>query len=138
MERRLDEYAADRDRILRFLWDRQPANPVVLTGDIHAFLVNDLQLPGRGPDRPVVATELVGTSISSGASKSSGFRRHLADNPHLRFFESRLRGYTRCTVLRQRWYADLRVVDTVERPGAPVRTLARYVVETGRPGAEQG
>jgi phosphodiesterase/alkaline phosphatase D-like protein len=76
-----DGYAADRDRILRFLWDRQPANPVVLTGDIHAFLVNDLQLPGRGPDRPVVATELVGTSISSGASKSSGFRRHLADNP---------------------------------------------------------
>jgi alkaline phosphatase D len=43
----------------------------------------------------------------------------------------------RCTVLRQRWYADLRVVNTVERPGAPVRTLARYVMETGRPGAEQ-
>jgi alkaline phosphatase D len=58
-----DGYAADRDRILKFLWDRQPANPVVLTGDIHA---------------PVVATELVGTSVSSGASKSSGFRKHLA------------------------------------------------------------
>ena len=132
-----DGYAADRDRILRFLWARQPANPVVLTGDIHAFLVNDLQLPGRGPDAPVVATELVGTSISSGASKSSGFRKHLRDNPHIRFFESRLRGYTRCTVIRDRWYADLRVVDTVERPGAPVRTLASYVVESGRPGAEQ-
>ncbi|HEV2930453.1 MAG TPA: alkaline phosphatase D family protein, partial [Propionibacteriaceae bacterium] len=114
-----DGYAADRDRILRFLWERQPANPIVLTGDIHAFLVSDLQLPGRGAGAPVVATELVGTSISSGASKSGGFRRHLADNPHIRFFESRLRGYTRCTVLRQRWYADLRVVATVERPGAP-------------------
>jgi phosphodiesterase/alkaline phosphatase D-like protein len=75
-----DGYAADRDRILRFLWERQPANPMVLTGDIHAFLVNDLQLPNRGPDAPVVATELVGTSISSGASKSSGFRKHLRDN----------------------------------------------------------
>ena len=52
----------------------------------------------------------------------SGFRKHLADNPHIRFFESRLRGYTRYTVLRQRWYADPRVVNTVERPGAPVRT----------------
>jgi alkaline phosphatase D len=132
-----DGYAADRDRILRFLWARQPANPVVLTGDIHAFFVNDLRLPGRGPDAPVVATELVGTSISSGASKSSGFRKHLRDNPHIRFFESRLRGYTRCTVIRDRWYADLRVVDTIERPGAPVRTLASYVVESGRPGAEQ-
>jgi hypothetical protein len=76
-----DGYAADRDRILRFLWERQPANPVVLTGDIHAFFVNDLRLPGGGPDAPVVATELIGTSISSGASKS------------------RLRGYTRCTVI---------------------------------------
>jgi len=84
----------------------------------------------------VVATELVGTSISSGASKSTGFSRHLRDNPHVRFFESRLRGYTRCTVIRDRWYADLRVVDTVERRGGQVRTLARFVVENDRPGAE--
>jgi alkaline phosphatase D len=48
----------------------------------------------------------------------------------------RLRGYTGCAVIRDRWYADLRVVDTIERPGAPVRTLASYVV-AGRPGAEQ-
>jgi alkaline phosphatase D len=90
-----------------------------------------------GAAAPVVATELVGTSISSCASKTGGFRRHLADNPHVRFFESRLRGYTRCTVIRERRHADLRVVDTVERPGAPVRTLASWVVENRRPGAEQ-
>ncbi len=117
-----DGYAADRDRILQFLSDRQPANPAVLTGDIHAFMVNDLRLPGRNPDRPVVATELVGTSISSGASKRGGFRKHLADNPHIRFFENRLRGSTRCTVLRQRWYADLRVVNEYSRaPGSAGR-----------------
>jgi phosphodiesterase/alkaline phosphatase D-like protein len=45
-----DGYAADRGRVLRHLWERQPANPVVLTGDVHAFFVNDLRLPGRGPD----------------------------------------------------------------------------------------
>ena len=132
-----DGYAADRARLLRFIDRRQPANPVVLTGDIHSFSVNDLRLPGRDPDAPVVATELVGTSISSGASKSSGFRKHLRDNPHIRFFESRLRGYTRCIVLRRRWYTDLRVVDTVQRPGAPVRTLASFVVEDGRPGPQR-
>jgi hypothetical protein len=42
------------------------------------------------------------------------------------------------TVICDRWYADLRVVDTVERRGgAPVRTLARFVVENDRPGAER-
>jgi alkaline phosphatase D len=48
-----DGYAADRQRILRALWERQPANPIVLTGDIHAFFVNDLRLSNRDPGSPV-------------------------------------------------------------------------------------
>jgi alkaline phosphatase D len=132
-----DGYAADRDRLLRFLWRRQPANPLVLTGDIHAYMVNDLRLSNRRPGSPVVASELVGTSISSGAGSYQAFRKRLADNPHVRFFDNRLRGYLRCTVIRQRWYAHLRVVDTVERPGAGIRTLASFVVEDGHPGAQR-
>ncbi len=132
-----DGYAADRDRLLRFLWDRQPANPMVLTGDIHSYMVNDLKVDNRHPDAPVVATELVGTSISSSAGKFESFVKYLRDNPHIRFFDNRRRGYTRCTIIRRRWYTDLRVVDTVERPGAGVRTLASFVVEDGRPGAER-
>jgi alkaline phosphatase D len=58
-------------------------------------------------------------------------------NPHVRYFDNRHRGYTRCTVIHQRWYADLRVVDTVERPGAAIRSLASFVVEDGHPGAER-
>ena len=132
-----DGYAADRQRILRALWERQPANPVVLSGDIHSFFVNDLRLSNRDPGSPVIATEFVGTSISSSAGKFESFVKHLRANPHVRYFDNRRRGYTRCTVIRRRWYADLRVVDTVERPGAGVRTLASFVVEDGRPGAER-
>ena len=65
------------------------------------------------------------------------YRSYLADNPHVRFFESRWRGYLRCTVDHRRWRTDLRVVDTVQRPGAPVRTLASFVVEDGRPGPQR-
>jgi alkaline phosphatase D len=132
-----DGYAADRNRLLRFLWGRQPSNPVVLTGDIHSYLVSDLKVDNRRPDAPVVATELVGTSISSSAGGYEPFAKYLRDNPHIRFFDNRRRGYTRCTVIRQRWYTDLRVVDTVKRPGAGVRTLASFVVQDGRPGAER-
>jgi alkaline phosphatase D len=133
-----DGYAADRDRILRFLWARQPANPVVLTGDIHAFLVNDLQLPGRGPDRPVVATELVGTSISSGASKSSGFRRHLADNPTSASSRAACAATpaARCCAS-----AGTPTSGSWTRSSARERRSAPWpatFVETGRPGAEQG
>jgi alkaline phosphatase D len=132
-----DGYAADRARLLRFIDRRQPANPVVLSGDIHSFFVNDLKLDNRREHAPVLATEFVGTSITSGAGKYRAFARHLPDNPHIRFFESRLRGYTRCIVLRRRWYTDLRVVDTIERRDARVRTLARFVVQDGRPGADR-
>jgi hypothetical protein len=54
----------------------------------------------------------------------------------VRFFESRWRGYLRCVAEPRSWMTDLRVVDTVERPGAPVRTLASFVVEDGRPGPQ--
>jgi phosphodiesterase/alkaline phosphatase D-like protein len=77
----------------------------------HSYLVNDLKVDNRHPDAPVVATELVG----SNAGGYEPFARYLRDNPHIRSFDNRRRGYTRCAVIRQRWYIDLRVVDTVKR-----------------------
>jgi phosphodiesterase/alkaline phosphatase D-like protein len=61
----------------------------------------------------------------------------LAPRPWSRFFESRLRGYTRCTIRPDRWRTDLRVVDSITRRDAGVRTLARFVVEDGHPGAHR-
>jgi alkaline phosphatase D len=110
---------------------------VVVGGDMHSFWVNDLKVDNRRPDLPVVASEFVGTSITSAGVPYEQFRRCLPDNPHVRFFESRLRGYVRCTVDRRRWRSDLRVVDTVQRPGAPVRTLATFVVDDGHPGPQR-
>jgi alkaline phosphatase D len=131
-----DGYATDRARILEFLQARQPPNPIVLGGDMHSFWVNDLKLHNHQPGVPVLASEFVGTSISSSGPLYEQYRACLPDNPHVRFFESRWRGYLRCVVDHRRWRTDLRVVDTVQRPGAPVRTLASFVVEDGRPGPQ--
>ena len=57
-----------RKRLLRFLADRRVPNPVVLTGDIHSNWVNDLKVDFDKPESPTVATEFVGTSISSGGN----------------------------------------------------------------------
>lgn len=132
-----DGYAANRRRILEFLQQRRLSNPVVIGGDIHSFWVSDLKPDFRNPTSPVVASEFVGTSISSGGVPYDRFAAILPNNPHIKFFESRLRGYVRCTVTHKQWTSDLRVVDTIKRPGAPIRTLATYVVEDGRPGAER-
>ena len=70
-----DGYPADRTRLLRFLADRRPSNPVVLTGDIHTNWVNDLKLDFDRPESATVGTELIGTSISSSGASPLFSRR---------------------------------------------------------------
>jgi alkaline phosphatase D len=132
-----DGYPAARRRLLDHLQPGRPANPVVLGGDIHSFWVTDLRPDPRDARSPVVATEFVGTSITSEGVPYARFAAFLPDNPHVRFFESRRRGYLRCTVTPDRWETDLRVVETVRDRQAPVSTLASFVVESGQPGARR-
>jgi alkaline phosphatase D len=131
-----DGYAGERARILGFLAARRPSNPVVLGGDMHSFWVNDLKLDNHRPGAAVLASEFVGTSISSSGPSTSSTARIWPITP-MSSSSSRWRGYLRCVVEPRRWNTDLRVVDTVQRPGAPVRTLASFVVEQGRPGPQR-
>ena len=112
-------YAHERMALMRFLAERRVPNPVVLTGDIHSNWVNDLRVDDRKPETPVVATEFVGTSISSGGNGKAevpDLERRLAENPCVRFLNAQ-RGYVRCTVTPGLWRSDYRVVEEVTSPG---------------------
>src|SRR6185503_21097100 len=115
---------------------RKPANPVVIGGDVHSFWVTDLKPDFDDPQSPVVATELVGTSITSQYGRSEPqLQALMTDNPHLRFIHGARRGYVRVEVTPTRLRADLQAMRTVAEANAPVDTLASFVVEDGRPGA---
>jgi alkaline phosphatase D len=132
-------YDAERVRVLEFLARRRPANPVVLTGDIHSNWVNDLTLDPRDPASPVVATELVGTSISSGGDGSDVQPRTpeiLAENPSVKFYNNN-RGYVSCELTPASLVAKYQIVDYVTRDGAPKRTRAEFIVQDGKPGAQK-
>ncbi len=60
----------------------------------------------------------------------------IPENPHIKFFDGDRRGYFRVNLNHERWQADLRIVEIVSRPDAPVYTLASFVVENGRPGIQ--
>jgi alkaline phosphatase D len=60
----------------------------------------------------------------------------LPENPHIRFFDSRKRGYVLNTLSREGWQAELRTVEDVTTPAARGSTLARFVIAAGRPGAQ--
>jgi alkaline phosphatase D len=92
------------------------------------------------PDSATVATEFVGTSISSNGDfpvYGPYYGPMIPANPHIKFFDGDLRDYVRCTLDRNEWRTDLRMVTTVSRPDAPVSTFASFVVENGRPGAQR-
>jgi alkaline phosphatase D len=82
----------------------------------------------------VVASEFVGTSITSQGWSQDTLNRFLPDNPHMKLMESRFRGYVRVDVTAQEARFDLRAMESVREPGAECRTHATFVVEDGRPG----
>lgn len=131
-------YAHERIELGQFLATRRVLNPVVLTGDIHSNWVNDLRVDDRKSDTPVVASEFVVTSITSGGNGGDEALSRAAlqaTNPNLRYYNSQ-RGYVRCTVTPKQWRSDYMVVDKVTEPDAPIHKTAEFVVEAGRPGVQ--
>ena len=131
-----DGYVAERQTILDWIVEQQTPNPLVLTGDSHANWIRNIPPDYRNFDGDPVATELMGTSISSGGDPV-GASTHYGDeplNPHI-VFHNNNRGYVRCSVTPDTWTAEFRVVDTVRQPEAPTHSLATFVIENGRPGA---
>jgi alkaline phosphatase D len=130
-------YPKARDRLLTAIAERAAGRTVVLTGDIHSSYVQDVHRGFDRPDRPVIATEFVGTSISSdgdGADRSPYFPVGAeARRQEVRWHNAR-RGYVSCAVTATEWRADYQLVEYVTRPGAPKVTGSRWRCEHGRAG----
>jgi alkaline phosphatase D len=133
-----DGYVADRQRILDAIAAHRPPNPIVITGDSHANWVRNVPPNFTDFDAAPVATEFMGTSITSGGDPAAPATTYGGDpnNPHL-LFRNNNRGYVRCSVTPERWTSDYRIVPTVRQRGVPASTLATFAVENGRAGAER-
>ena len=129
-----DGYPQARRRLLAQIAERKVRNPVVIGGDVHAFNVAQLKADFDDPSSPVVASEFVGTSITSYGPSQERLSQVLPENPHLLFLEARRRGYVRVEVEPKLWRADLRGMASVRERDAACATIATFVVEDGRPG----
>jgi alkaline phosphatase D len=130
-----DGYPAARQRLLDAMQARRLANPVLLGGDVHANWVCDVKGDFSDPGSRVVATEFCGTSITSQGRPQAHLDRARDENPHVRLAESAHRGYGVVELTPERCTTALRVVDTVKLREQRIATRARFVVESGRPGA---
>ncbi|ROR51045.1 PhoD-like phosphatase [Diaphorobacter nitroreducens] len=131
---------AARDRLLQALAQHPPRNTVLLGGDIHQNYVCNVMAPhgphAHGAPR-ILASEFCGTSISSRAGttqeKVDAIARH---NPHVLLARCEERGYGLCDITPTRWTTTLRALRDPLNAGSAAYTLARFVVEDGRPGPQ--
>ncbi len=137
-----DGYQVPRAELLGLVAEQGIPDVVVITGDFHVHWVSDLKVDFDDPTDPVVATEFVGTAISSGGDGDEGTSEALRaaaypTNRHIRYVEAERRGYAVVELDRERWRTIFKVVETVAEPISPLSVLAAFEVDRGRPGARQ-
>ena len=76
----------------------------------------------------------VAGSLSAQPPPYDVFMKFMPDNPHVRYFESRKRGYATLDIEPERVTARFRSLTDVTHPNTEVETLKSFVVEEGRPG----
>lgn len=134
-----DGYRASRQRITQGWVDRRVRNPVVLTGDVHRHWANNLRLNYFDHASPVVGTELVTTSVTSGGDATENVPPTIPNNPHL-YYVGNHRGYVRVVAGGASLTADFVKVSSV-REKDPARVTSsvrkRFVVLDGQPGLRE-
>ncbi|MBF2066681.1 MAG: alkaline phosphatase D family protein [Calothrix sp. C42_A2020_038] len=124
-----DGYVAARSRILKFLQQRKPNNPVVISGDTHSSWVSNLLADFNNPQSSVVGTEFVGTSITSGFTASDIIEKALPESPWVKYFNGRQRGYVFCDLTRSSWQTNFRLL-TPSIPKQPTVPDENVVITT--------
>jgi len=126
-----DGYAAEQQELLTFL--RDVRNPLILTGDIHLAGFGILTADAMDPDTQVVGYEIVTTSISSNGDGTDDLgnliERALANVSNIAYINPRKRGYSRCTLTRERMHVDYRTVTTVLAQTAEISTDKSFEIE---------
>lgn len=132
-----DGYPKARERLLTHVVERNITNPLVLGGDVHTAIVADLKLDFNDPKSPVIASEILGPSITSRGPSPRVIEALRHKNPHFKFANPSERGYASFEISAQRCTAHMRTVSTVSEQVAQVRSSASFVVEDGKPGAQR-
>jgi alkaline phosphatase D len=128
-------YPVARQRLLDSVAGSGVRNPLMLGGDIHAFIAADQrQRPGQ-PDLPVVMSELVTTSITSGPPPQRLREVYRRPGNDVAFYEDACRGYLWLEMTSRRLEARLQGFDSVRSPeGAVERTVFSCALEDGQRG----
>jgi len=134
-----DGYPAARRRLFDALLSSRASNPLVLGGDVHTFYASELRADFNRPasrDNPPIATEFVGTSVTSSSRPQERTAQYLAMNPHIKYGRSDRRGYMLMEVTPRETRTRFMGLDEVRDPQTAQRELAAFRVADGKAGLD--
>lgn len=120
-----DGYPAAREALFAALAQNPQRTALVLSGDVHAFWVNELWRDYADRTRGVLGAEVVTSSLSAEGPDEQLIARVLADPdaPWHRFATARHRGYARVDVYPTHAAIELRGLTNPGHPASPCNTL---------------
>jgi len=130
-----DGYPKARQRLLDFITSEQLENVVVISGDIHLGGLGDLSTLANDDESPVVATEIVTTSLSSAPNiPPEALESALGGLPLIKYINAHSRGYVSHLVERELYTIRCFVVDTALEPSSGGLVEAERFIDAGVPG----
>ncbi|MDE0803045.1 MAG: alkaline phosphatase D family protein [Acidimicrobiales bacterium] len=127
-----DGYTGARLQLLETL--AAAPTPVVLTGDVHSSWVSDLRSDFDDDSSDDIGVEFVAPGVSSDVPsqlRGAGSLIELS-SPHIRWSETRSRGWVLHTIGADEWTAEYRLVEDASVEGSPVAAVETFRVESGR------
>jgi alkaline phosphatase D len=137
-----DGYSAEREEILSHFHATEVKNLVVLSGDLHTFVAGNLTTTGEATGTPVGVEMLGGSATSFGLPEETKIPAATLDqlrkaaDPHIIFADFESKGYCVVTATRTALHGEFKTTNTM-KPSGPPRSLAKFVVEAGKPQLHQ-
>ena len=133
-----DGYPQARARLLQTVADARLSDVVLLGGDVHANVAAQLRVQPGDERSPVVASELVTTSVSTRGISPKFMALIQRDNPDIRHARSDERGYTLIDIRPERLEAQFLTTPHPAQPDARLALQGRWSVLQGVAGVVPG
>ncbi|MBP8148436.1 MAG: alkaline phosphatase D family protein [Limnohabitans sp.] len=132
-----DGYPKARERLLSTIADARLQNVVLLGGDVHMNVASQLRVQPNNDKSPIVAAELVATSITSRGLGENLLNQIRASNPDIVHARSDERGYILLDVNPERMSAEMRTTANPVKADAIFGVQARFEVVQGVAGVHK-
>ena len=126
-----DGYPMARERFLQNIVDAQLRDVLVLGGDVHMNVAAQLRVQPNDEKSPIVASELVTTSITSRGMSETLAAQIRSNNPDIAHLRPDERGYTLIQITPGGVQSAFKTTANPVQPGSVFATQAQFAVKRG-------